>query len=87
MTDDLQAGSPATGTPGGEPSSPAALAPVAEPTALPVDDPMDWSWPPYAPLEPAGGRRFDCDEWAPSSIVRRPRLRLGRWTLLYRRDA
>lgn len=56
---------------------------------LPLDDSTDWSsdwsWPPYAPLEPAGGRRYDCEDWAPSSTVRRPVVRVGRWTLLYRR--
>jgi hypothetical protein len=25
------------------------------------------------------------DEWAPASTVRRPWVRVGRWTLLYRR--
>ena len=30
---------------------------------------------------------FDTGEWAPSSVVRHPRLRVGRWTLLYRRSA
>ena len=64
-----------------EPGAPAATISAS----ADVDDPMDWSWPPYAPLEPSGGRRFDCDEWAPSSIVRRPLVRVGRWTLLYRR--
>ena len=45
----------------------------------------DWSWPPYAPEEPSSPR-FAVDEWAPSSVVRRPWVRLGRWTLLYRRS-
>ena len=44
----------------------------------------DWSWPPYAPEEPSAPR-FVLDDWAPSSVVRRPWVRLGRWTLLYRR--
>ena len=44
-----------------------------------------WSWPPYAPWEPDGQPRFQVDEWAPASSVRRPWVRLGRWTLLYRR--
>jgi len=64
-----------------DPGAPAATISASDGT----EDPMDWSWPPYAPLEPSGGRRFDCDEWAPSSIVRRPLVRVGRWTLLYRR--
>jgi hypothetical protein len=45
---------------------------------------FDWSWPPYHPEEPSAPR-FVLDEWAPSSVVRRPWVRLGRWTLLYRR--
>lgn len=60
--------------------------PAGEPAArLTAGDRLDWSWPPYAPLEPAGGRRFEVAEWAPSSIVRRPLVRVGRFTLLYRR--
>ena len=47
----------------------------------------DWTWPPYAPVPPAEDPRFSLDEWAPSSTVRRPWVRLGRWTLLYRRAA
>ncbi len=42
-----------------------------------------WTWPPYAPWEPAHAEPLE--EWAPASTVRRPWLRLGRWTLLYRR--
>jgi len=45
----------------------------------------DWCWPPYAPLESVDGARFSTDEWAPASSVRHPWVRLGRWTLLYRR--
>jgi hypothetical protein len=44
-----------------------------------------WSWAPYAPLEPAEVPRFLTDEWAPPSSVRRPWVKVGRWTLLYRR--
>ncbi|MCW2583056.1 MAG: hypothetical protein JWQ53_1846 [Klenkia sp.] len=66
-----------------DPGAPAPTATIGETEH--AEDPMDWSWPPYAPLEPAGGRRFDCADWAPSSIVRRPLVRVGRWTLLYRR--
>ena len=47
----------------------------------------DWTWPPYAPVEPAEDPRFLLDEWAPPSTVRHPWLRVGRWTLLYRRAA
>jgi hypothetical protein len=46
-----------------------------------------WSWPPYAPWEPPGAERFGVEEWAPSSSVRHPWVRVGRWTLLYRRPA
>jgi hypothetical protein len=44
-----------------------------------------WTWPPYAPWEPVDGEPFGVDEWAPASTVRRPWVRVGRWTLLYRR--
>ena len=44
-----------------------------------------WTWPPYAPVETAVGEPFGIEEWAPASTVRRPWLRVGRWTLLYRR--
>lgn len=47
----------------------------------------DWTWPPYAPIEPAEVPRFCIEEWAPASTVRRPWVRVGRWTLLYRRAA
>jgi hypothetical protein len=46
----------------------------------------DWSWPPYAPVE-AVVETFDTDDWAPSSTVWHPQLRVGRWTVLYRRSA
>ena len=45
-----------------------------------------WSWPPYAPWEPDDGEPFGVKEWAPASSVRRPWLRVGRWTLVYRRS-
>ena len=45
----------------------------------------DWTWPPFGPLEAAGRDRFVTAEWAPASTVRRPLVRLGGWTLLYRR--
>jgi hypothetical protein len=44
-----------------------------------------WSWPPYAPEEPSAPR-YRLDDWAPQSVVRRPWVRVGRWTLLYRRN-
>ena len=46
-----------------------------------------WAWAPYAPVEPLDAQPFGIDEWAPSSSVRRPWVRVGRWTLLYRRSA
>ena len=46
----------------------------------------DWSWPPYAPCE-AAEVSFSTEAWAPASTVRRPWVRVGRWTLLYRRSA
>jgi hypothetical protein len=45
----------------------------------------DWSWPPYAPWETPGRASYDLEEWAPASTVRHPWVRVGRWTLLYRR--
>jgi hypothetical protein len=56
------------------------------PAALRGGDAVDWSWPPYAPLEAAPGV-FDTPEWAPSSTVEHPLIRVGRWTVLYRRSA
>ena len=52
----------------------------------PTSDGADWTWPPYAPCEPAE-ISFVTEEWAPASTVRRPWVRVGRWTLLYRRSA
>ena len=52
--------------------------------AAPPADALDWSWPPYAPVE-TDDEPFATAEWAPPSVVRHPRLRVGRWTLLYRR--
>jgi hypothetical protein len=46
-----------------------------------------WTWPPYAPSEAVDETRLRTDEWAPASTVRHPWVRLGRWTLLYRRAA
>jgi hypothetical protein len=45
---------------------------------------VSWSWPPYGPEEPSSPR-YRLEEWAPQSVVRRPWVRVGRWTLLYRR--
>src|SRR3712207_3484900 len=50
-------------------------------------DGADWSRPPSAAVPYVGGRQFHTDEWAPASTVRRPWVRVGRWTLLYRRCA
>jgi hypothetical protein len=52
-----------------------------------LDNPeAGWTWPPYAPVEPGDGGSFQVDEWAPASSVRHPWVRVGRWTLLYRRS-
>ena len=50
------------------------------------DSGIDWSWPPYAPIE-AAGTPFDTPDWAPPSVVWHPRFRVGRWTLVYARSA
>ena len=44
----------------------------------------EWSWAPYAPPE-QDSLRYHTEEWAPRSSVHYPWVRLGRWTLLYRR--
>ena len=46
-----------------------------------------WSWPPYAPWESLESSRYTVEDWAPPSTVRHPWVRVGRWTLLYRRAA
>jgi hypothetical protein len=48
------------------------------------EDVLEWSWPPYAPMA-VDGEPFDTNEWAPPSVVWHPQLRLGRWTVVYRR--
>jgi hypothetical protein len=58
---------------------------VDQNAARPSDAETGWSWPPYAPWEPPEVPRFGTEEWAPASSVRRPWVRVGRWTLLYRR--
>lgn len=55
--------------------------------ATPSSGELPWSWPPYAPWEPVEEARFGTEEWAPASSVRHPWVRVGRWTLLYRRAA
>ena len=50
------------------------------------EDALEWSWPPYAPVQ-ADRASFETDEWAPPTVVWHPQLRVGRWTVLYRRDA
>ena len=67
------------GTPGDGPD------PAGTPGAATADA-LDWSWPPYAPTDTVG-QCFDTADWAPASVVRHPRLRVGRWTVLYRRSA
>lgn len=56
-----------------------------EPTAGGGD--AAWTWPPYGPEAPVEPGRFRIDEWAPPSTVRHPWVRVGRFTLLYRRGA
>jgi len=51
------------------------------------DGGVGWSWPPYAPWESVEEVRYALDEWAPASTVRHPWVRVGHWTLLYRRSA
>jgi hypothetical protein len=50
-------------------------------------DGADWSWPPSGAVPYIGGRHFVTESWAPASTVRHPWVRVGRWTLLYRRAA
>ncbi|MGY1754230.1 hypothetical protein [Blastococcus sp. SYSU D01042] len=56
-----------------------------EDAVLSVD--AGWAWPPYGPEEPLARGRFTLDDWAPPSTVRHPWVRVGRFTLLYRRAA
>ncbi|MBB3678542.1 hypothetical protein [Modestobacter versicolor] len=65
---------------GGATASPSA---TLERPELPADA-LEWSWPPYAPVE-TDDEPFDTVEWAPSSVVWHPQLRVGRWTVVYRR--
>jgi hypothetical protein len=53
---------------------------------LPDQGSGDWTWPPYAPVETRQWS-VDGDGWASPTCVRHPWVRLGRWTLLYRRAA
>jgi hypothetical protein len=50
-------------------------------------DGADWSWPPSGGLPYAGHQQYVTERWAPASTVRHPWVRVGRWTLLYRRAA
>jgi hypothetical protein len=45
----------------------------------------EWTWPPGGGWPAADGINWSTDAWAPATTVRRPLVRLGRWTLLYRR--
>jgi hypothetical protein len=45
----------------------------------------EWTWPPGGSWPATEGTRWSTDEWAPATTVRRPLVRVGRWTLLYRR--
>jgi len=54
-------------------------------TSAPDVGRSEWTWPPGEAWHPADRSRFATDEWAPRSSVRHPWVRVGRWTLLYRR--
>ncbi|GAB3200553.1 hypothetical protein GCM10027261_32780 [Geodermatophilus arenarius] len=45
-----------------------------------------WTWPPTS-VPHVHDIAYDTEEWAPASTVRHPWVRVGRWTLLYRRAA
>jgi len=49
------------------------------------EDALEWSWPPYAPVE-TDQEPFDLTDWAPPSVVWHPQVRFGRWTVVYRRS-
>jgi hypothetical protein len=53
--------------------------------AVPARNGDEWTWPPGGPLHPAEGVRWATEDWAPATTVRRPLVRVGRWTVLYRR--
>ena len=55
------------------------------PETLP-EDALEWSWPPYAPVE-TDDEPFDTADWAPASVVWHPQVKVGRWTVVYRRAA
>lgn len=57
---------------------------AADTSCLP---PVEWSWPPEQPWHPSEAARYRTDQWASAATVRRPWVRVGRWTLLYRRQA
>jgi hypothetical protein len=44
-----------------------------------------WSWAPHAPWESVEACRYAVEAWAPASTVRHPWVRVGRWTVFYRR--
>ncbi|MDP5185071.1 hypothetical protein QOZ88_20760 [Blastococcus sp. BMG 814] len=56
---------------------------VLRPASRPA---LDWTWPPCAPVD-VRTADFDTERWASSTCVRHPWVRVGRWTLLYRRAA
>jgi len=61
-----------------------ATGPCGEADGVLPEDALEWSWPPYAPVE-TDAESFDTGEWAPPSVVWHPQVRLGRWTVVYRR--
>jgi hypothetical protein len=48
------------------------------------EDALQWSWPPYAPIE-SDDAPFETAEWAPSTVVWHPQFRFGRWIVVHRR--
>jgi hypothetical protein len=78
--------SPAEDAAGDTPEE-AVAAPAAAGGAAPAVPDPGWTWPPAGSAAMVGTACFATDEWAPPSTVRHPVVRVGRWTLLYRRAA
>ena len=69
-----------------EPDPAAPAEPAYAATGPVPGDALEWSWPPYAPVE-TDEEPFDTADWAPASVVWHPHVRVGRWTVVYRRAA
>ena len=63
-----------------------AAGPCRQAEPSPGQEALEWSWPPYAPVE-TDDEPFDTADWAPASVVWHPHVRVGRWTVVYRRAA